>query len=48
MLHDVLEALRSTSRHTFTFTFYTSCRTHILPINGLCFYGLCRPHLRPL
>ena len=22
--------------------------SHILPINGLCFYGLCRPHLRPL
>ena len=21
---------------------------HILPINGLCIYGLCRPHLRPL
>ena len=21
---------------------------HIMPINGLCTYGLCRPHLRPL
>ena len=22
--------------------------SHILPLNGLCMYGSCRPHLRPL
>ena len=21
--------------------------SHTFPINGLCLYGLCRPHLRP-
>ena len=36
MLHDVLEALRSTSRHTFTFTFLDLSKRTVAAARGVC------------